>query len=183
MKKSPNNDDLDSFASLFKDVKRVKSDKYLPPQIHKRKKVDTLAEKKRLLSSKRHAASFEFSDGFEAHFEANTAMSFSRDFESKNKVKALRRGEFVPELILDLHGLNRQDAKLELAAVIQEAFDKHHECINIIHGVSGGVLKQNVPSWLVQHPYVIGFHQAPLEWGGKGALLVIIQTRQDEKPF
>ncbi|MFC3120314.1 endonuclease SmrB [Agaribacter flavus] len=182
MKKVPQNDDFESFASLFKDTKRIKSDKYLAPRASMTQKAESLHKRKQAMQTKQRNASFEFSDGFEAHFDGNQSMLFCRDERHRAQIKALRRGEYVPELILDLHGVNREDAKLELAAVIQEAYDKHHECINIIHGVSGGVLKQHVPNWLVQHPKVIGFHQAPLEWGGKGALLVLVATRRDEKP-
>jgi len=31
-----------------------------------------------------------------------------------------------------------------------------------------------VPNWLVQHPDVAGFVQAPREYGGKAGLLVLI---------
>ncbi|MGQ8364077.1 endonuclease SmrB [Glaciecola sp. 1036] len=181
MKKNSKNSEQTEFASLFGDVTPLQHDKYVPPQKDPAEKRLKLAKNKARLAVKRRASDFQFSDQYQAHFDPNKALAFIRDPKYKFKVKALRRGELVPEIRLDLHGLTRHQAKHEIAAVIEEAYEHHHECINIIHGVSGGVLKQQVPSWLVQHPRVIGFHQAPLEWGGQGALLVLIKSRQNDK--
>ena len=43
-----------------------------------------------------------------------------------------------------------------------------------MHGIGKYILKQKAPMWLAQHPDVMAFHQAPLEFGGAGALLVLI---------
>jgi DNA-nicking Smr family endonuclease len=94
-----------------------------------------------------------------------------------------RKGEIQPELILDLHGFNSQNAKHEIAALLFEARKKHYQCVCIVHGVGSGILKQRVPSWLVQHPHVLGFHQAPLEWGGNGALLVLIEQESIHRKY
>ncbi|HFX4694346.1 TPA: Smr/MutS family protein, partial [Escherichia coli] len=37
-------------------------------------------------------------------------------------------------------------------------------------------LKQQTPLWLAQHPHVMAFHQAPKEYGGDAALLVLIEV-------
>ncbi|MFT5677369.1 MAG: DNA-nicking Smr family endonuclease, partial [Paraglaciecola sp.] len=87
-------------------------------------------------------------------------------------------GDYPPDLILDLHGYKREEAKLEIAALIQAAQKHHAHCVCIVHGIGTHVLKKSIPNWLVQHPLVLGFHQAPLEWGGKGALLVLIDLPQ-----
>ncbi|MBJ7019560.1 Smr/MutS family protein, partial [Vibrio cholerae] len=47
-------------------------------------------------------------------------------------------------------------------------------CACVQHGIGKHILKQNVPLWLAQHPEVLAFHQAPLEFGGDGALLVLL---------
>jgi DNA-nicking Smr family endonuclease len=46
-----------------------------------------------------------------------------------------------------------------------------------VHGIGSHILKNKVPHWLVQHPDVMAFHQAPLEWGGNGALLALIELK------
>ncbi len=37
------------------------------------------------------------------------------------------------------------------------------------------ILKKQVPLWLAQHPDILAFHQAPLEFGGQGALSVLVE--------
>lgn len=129
---------------------------------------------------KRINASFQFSDGFEAWFDPNQPMKFSRSKTLSGEVKRLRRGEYPPDLTLDLHGYNREDAKWEIAEFLHVAVKHHHYCVCIVHGIGSRVLKQQIPNWLVQHPSVMGFHEAPLEWGGKGALLILMDVKDPE---
>lgn len=187
MKKTPTTDSDIDFSELFGDAKRVTTDKIRHEIKPKSKKSARVKQLESQAKTKQRMASFEFSDAFEGYFDsgdsASSKRSFIREDVSKVQFKALKRGDLLPELILDLHGLNKEQAKNEIAALLDEAYRLHYECVNIIHGVSGGVLRKQVPNWLIQHPYVQAFHQAPLEWGGNGALLVLIKTRQFDKPF
>jgi DNA-nicking Smr family endonuclease len=97
-----------------------------------------------------------------------------RDGDHTYEAKNLRRGMYAPDLILDLHGLDQNQAKQEISALLYACQKEHAQCVCIVHGLGGKILKNKVPHWLVQHPDVIAFHQAPLEWGGAGALLVLI---------
>ena len=104
-------------------------------------------------------------------------MKYVRDDVPSYEAKCLRRGEYAPDLFLDLHGLTQNDAKLELAALLYASQKEHCQCLCIIHGIGSRVLKRKVPHWLVQHPDVRAFHQAPLEWGGAGAILVLMELK------
>ena len=42
-----------------------------------------------------------------------------------------------------------------------------------MYGHVKNILKKQTPMWLAQHPHVICFHQAPKEFGGNAALLVL----------
>ena len=53
---------------------------------------------------KQAAASFYFSDAFEAHFEAENTLKYVKPGADSHEVKRLRRGDYPPDLILDLHG-------------------------------------------------------------------------------
>ncbi|WP_240612697.1 endonuclease SmrB [Alteromonas flava] len=117
-------------------------------------------------------AYFTFSDAFHGYIPPEGPTRYAVDREHHDQIKRLRRGDFAPEIILDLHGLSREEAKLEIAALLYHAKQQHVQCVCIVHGVGAGILKQQVPHWLIQHPDIAAFHQAPLEWGGKGALLV-----------
>ena len=121
-------------------------------------------------------AEFHFSDQYEPQLPTQGAMKYVRADVSSFESKALRRGDYVPELILDLHGLNQQQAKRELAALLVESKKQHINCVCIVHGIGSRVLKNKMPHYLVQHPDVMAFHQATLEWGGDGALLVLLEV-------
>lgn len=180
MPKDPENinEDFSLFQAEFGDISPIKQDK-IPPRKPDSKQNQHSSLKKRQDSKelKRAAADFHFSDGFEAHFPENSPLKFTRDGTDTFEVKRLRRGEYPPDLILDLHGLNKQQSKLEISALIQAAQKQHAYCVCIVHGVSGQTLKKAVPSWLVQHPAILAFHQAPLEWGGQGALLALVAQK------
>ena len=175
--------DLNLFKQTFDDIRPIKQDKIPPPPPASKQKSDFSAKKHRLAAEIRQAAaSFHFSDGFEAHFDSGP-RKYVKPGKPTHEVKRLRRGEYPPELILDLHGFKKDEAKLEIAALIHAAQKHHHHCVCIVHGVGTGVLRSSVPNWLVQHPAVEGFHQAPLEWGGKGALLVLIELPIDNQKY
>lgn len=177
MKKSSsvNPNDLTLFKSEFTDVKPIKQDK-IPPQALSSKQKSPHNQKKTMAQAelKQVAASFHFSDGFEGYFDPSQPLKYVQAGADSFEVKRLRRGEYPPDLILDLHGVNKENAKLEVAALIHAAQKQHCHCVCIVHGIGSFVLKKTVPNWLIQHPAVKGFHQAPLEWGGQGALLVLI---------
>jgi len=122
-------------------------------------------------------AQFHFSDEFEPDLNKQGPMKYVREGVDSFEVKNLRRGHYRPDLILDLHGLDQHQAKKELAALLFACQKEHAQCICIVHGIGSHILKNKVPHWLVQHPDVMAFHQAPLEWGGNGALLALIELK------
>ncbi|GLP96588.1 endonuclease SmrB [Paraferrimonas sedimenticola] len=161
----------DSFADLMGDVKPIKQDKhYFKPQAREKRRIDEKPVRQ---------PQDIFSDTFEAHFDDTGPLRFVRDGADPYEVKKLRRGDYDPELLLDLHGLRQHQAKHEILALLETAKREHVHCCCISHGVSGGVLRQKVPNWLVQHPDVVAFHQAPLQWGGDGSVLVLIDIEEE----
>ncbi|MFD2168244.1 endonuclease SmrB [Thalassotalea euphylliae] len=122
-------------------------------------------------------AEFYFSDEFEPDLNHQGPMKYVKDGTDSFEAKNLRRGVYLPDLILDLHGLTQEHAKREIAALLKACHKEHARCVCIVHGIGNRVLKTKVPHWLVQHPDVLAFHQAPLEYGGDGALLVLIDIK------
>jgi DNA-nicking Smr family endonuclease len=158
---------------LFKEaigkVKPMVQDKISP--------VKNIIKPQKLINKNKDAkqhASFYFSDEFEPNLNTQGPTKYVRDDADTYEAKNLRRGMYAPDLILDLHGLDQNQAKLEIAALLYSCQKEHAQCVCIVHGLGGRILKNKVPHWLVQHPDVIAFHQAPLEWGGNGALLVLV---------
>ena len=49
-----------------------------------------------------------------------------------------------------------------------------------MHGIGEHILRHKVPQYLVQHPDILAMHQAPLEYGGKGAVLILIDIPESD---
>ncbi|MBT3133585.1 endonuclease SmrB [Alteromonas sp. ALT199] len=163
-----------SFADVMQGVKPMSQDKVEPDKQVELFKKSQQIKGKHLKHSRQLAASFNFSDMYQAALPQEGPMRFCQEGESTHIVKQLRRGDYSPEMTLDLHGLTREMAKAELAALIHTARKEMIDCVCVMHGFGQGVLKAALPHYLVQHPHVRAFHQAPLEYGGQAALLVLI---------
>lgn len=164
-----------SFADEMAGITPLKQDK-----VHFKKKSSTKAnsnlEQHASIEKQTHQAfnRFQFSDEYEPYIDEGQTLSFVREGFPSYFAKALRRGDVAPEVVLDLHGINKQQAQFDIADLITDCIQRQVLCACIVHGVSGGILKRKVPHYLMQHPDVIAFHQAPLEWGGKGAVVLMI---------
>lgn len=116
-----------------------------------------------------------FSDQFEPHIDDEGPTRYVREGVSHFELKKLRRGDYEPELLLDLHGLTQEVAKVEVSALVAECRKQHIRCCSIMHGHGKHILKRQLPMWLAQHPDIEAFHQAPKNWGGNAALLLLIE--------
>ena len=119
---------------------------------------------------------FYFSDQYEGFFSDSQTLAFVQTGDDPTLARQLKRGEFRPAVVLDLHGLTQQQAKTELAGLLAYCEQQHFNCACVVHGKGLGILAKRVPNWLVQHPNVRAFHTAPTEWGRDGALLVLLKT-------
>lgn len=127
----------------------------------------------------REAISDEFD--VESLLETDEALSFRRPGVGPEVVKRLRRGDWVIQRQIDLHGLRRDEAREQLAEFLREAVRHGLRCVRVIHGKGNGspgrepVLKGKVRTWLVQKDEVIAFTQARAADGGHGALVVLLR--------
>jgi DNA-nicking Smr family endonuclease len=115
--------------------------------------------------------------------DIDETLSFCRPGIGHEVVRKLRRGHWIVQDQLDLHGLRRDEAREALAEFIRDAVKRGLRCVRVIHGKGLGsigkepVLKGKVRSWLVQKSEVIAFCQARPHDGGAGAVLVLLQPR------
>ena len=123
-----------------------------------------------------------FSDEFQPLLNTEGSTKYVRPDVSHFELKKLRRGDYSPELFLDLHGLTQQQAKQELGALIAACRREHVFCACVMHGHGKHILKQQTPLWLAQHPHIMAFHQAPKEYGGDAALLILIEVEEWQPP-
>ncbi|XBC37752.1 MAG: endonuclease SmrB [Buchnera aphidicola (Meitanaphis microgallis)] len=99
---------------------------------------------------------------------------YIRNNSYSNELKKLRIGAYIPDIILDLHGLTQYQAKKKLGELIYICYKEKLFCANVVHGHGKNVLKQQIPLWLSKHPNIIAFHQAPKMFGSDAAILILI---------
>ncbi len=83
-----------------------------------------------------------FSDEFQPLLNTEGSTKYVRADVSHFELKKLRRGDYSPELLLDLHGLTQQQAKQELGALIAACRREHVFCACVMHGHGKHILKQ-----------------------------------------
>jgi DNA-nicking Smr family endonuclease len=129
----------------------------------------------------RESLSDEFS--VETLLDTDEALSFAREGIGQDTLRKLRRGHWVTQGQLDLHGLRTDEAREAVADYLRNACKKGLRCVRIIHGKGLGsvnkepVLKQKVRNWLVQKAEVIAFCQARAADGGAGAVMVLLKAQ------
>lgn len=136
------------------------------------------------LADERAALQESLSDEFsvETLLETDGALSFARNGIGPDTIRKLRRGHWVIQSQLDLHGLRRDEAREALAEFLRNALKRGLRCVRVIHGKGLGsvnkepVLKNKVRTWLVQKEEVIAFCQARAADGGSGALVVLLRA-------
>lgn len=113
--------------------------------------------------------------------ETDERLSWRRMGIGPEIVKKLRRGEWIIQDELDLHGARRDEARVLVADFVREATRRGLRCVRIVHGKGLGsvgrqpVLKSKVRVWLAQKNEVLAFCQARPEDGGSGALVVLLR--------
>lgn len=109
-------------------------------------------------------------------------LSYARTGIGPDTLRKLRRGHWVIQGQLDLHGMRREEAREALTEFLRNAVKRGTRCVRIIHGKGLGsvnkepVLKSKVRNWLVQKEEVIAFCQARAADGGAGALIVLLKA-------
>ncbi|MBV8666091.1 MAG: Smr/MutS family protein [Burkholderiaceae bacterium] len=124
------------------------------------------------------------SDDFdpETLMETDEDLSFARSGIGSDTLRKLRRGHWVIQSQLDLHGMRSDEAREALGEYLRNACRRGQRCVRIVHGKGLGsvnkepVLKSKVRKWLMQKDEVIAFCQARATDGGAGALIVLLRA-------
>ncbi|MEN6441152.1 MAG: Smr/MutS family protein [Syntrophobacter sp.] len=111
---------------------------------------------------------------------------------SPDVLKKLRNGYFSYQDHLDLHGLNRQQARAETTDFIMRSFSARRRCVLIIPGRGLNsrdkepILKNSLVSWLTRAPLkrvVLAFASARSYDGGWGAFYVLLRGNEGKAPL
>ena len=103
---------------------------------------------------------------------------------ARHVVRKLRRGDFAIQAHLDLHGMLKDEAKLELEAFLARTRQKGMRCVLVVHGRGlhskdqVPILKDALRKWMrtarfAQH--VLAFCTARPHDGGAGAIYVLLK--------
>jgi DNA-nicking Smr family endonuclease len=117
----------------------------------------------------------------EEALETGEELVYLREGLSRLVLRRLRRGHWVVQAEIDLHGMNRHEAAIGIAEFLLAAAQRGQRCVRIIHGKGYGsknrepVLKAKIRNWLMPRDEVLAFCQAPPHEGGSGALLVLLK--------
>jgi DNA-nicking Smr family endonuclease len=96
----------------------------------------------------------------------------------------LRSGRFSVQAWLDLHGMNRQEARFALDEFILESVRASLSCIRVIHGrgrhshKQQSILKDSIQRWLCSRRlgrHVIAYTSARRYDGGDGAVYILLR--------
>jgi DNA-nicking Smr family endonuclease len=121
-------------------------------------------------------------DLLDLQLEGGDQAAWTRNGLSAKYLRDLRRGRWVVQAHLDLHGMFRAEARQAVVAFLAESRSLSHRCLRIVHGKglhSPGrepILKILVQGWLAQRREVMAFCQAPAADGGAGALLILLSA-------
>lgn len=108
-------------------------------------------------------------------------LSYRRPGVGADVVRRLRRGHWVLQGQIDLHGLRVDEAREALSDYLVACVRREQRCVRVIHGKGLGsvnkepVLKGKVLRWLTQRDEVLAFCQAGPADGGSGALVVLLR--------
>lgn len=109
-------------------------------------------------------------------------LAYLREGQSPQVLRRLRRGHWVVQAHLDLHGMNRFEAAQHVPEFLAHSLRHGHRCVRIVHGRGLGsrnrepVLKPLLARWLSRRDEVLAYCQAPLAHGGSGATLVLLKA-------
>lgn len=166
------------FRAAVADAKPLASDR-----VHHEPAPPSPIPRQRLLDEQAALAeSITASSLLDLHLEGGDEAAWLRPGMSQNVLRDLRRGRWVVQAHLDLHGMNRDEARHHVALFLAECHSHGHRCLRIVHGKGLGsprrepVLKKLVQGWLAQRKEVLAFCQARAAEGGAGAVVVLIQS-------
>ena len=172
-------DDAELFRRSIGDVKPIKTK---PKVVKPPAEIAPIATQH--LADEQQALHQSLSDDFspESLLDSDADLSWQRSPLGADVVRKLRRGQWVIQDELDLHGARSHEARELLSWFLQQALKRGLRCVRVIHGKGYGsvnrqpVLKIKVPRWLMQHDAVLAYCQARPADGGAGALLVLLRA-------
>jgi DNA-nicking Smr family endonuclease len=171
-------DDVSLFRDAVKDVKPFTA----PPKDEYKLKPKPIPLQ--FIRDEQQALVDSLSDHYiPAHeIETGEELLYLRDGHSPDILSKLRRGHWVIQAKIDLHGLISDEARAYVSSFISDCKKRGIRCVRIVHGKGLGsrnrepVLKNKLRGWLMQKDEVIAYAEAKKQDGGSGAVIVLLKA-------
>jgi DNA-nicking Smr family endonuclease len=139
---------------------------------------------KQFLRDEQQALADSLSDHYIPAYELETGeeLLYLREGHSPDILSKLRRGHWVVQAAIDLHGLFSDEARLYVSTFISDCKKRGVRCVRIVHGKGLGsrnrepILKHKLRGWLMQKDEVIAYAEARRQDGGSGAVVVLLKA-------
>ncbi len=139
---------------------------------------------KQFIQDEQQALRDSLSDGYiPGHeLESGEELLYLREGQSPLVMSKLRRGHWVIQASIDLHGMISDEARAYVAEFLHQCKKRGIRCVRIVHGKGLGsrnrepVLKHKLRHWLMQRDEVLAYAQAQPHDGGSGAVIVLIRA-------
>lgn len=139
---------------------------------------------KQFIRDEQQALRDSLSDDFiPAHeLETGEELLYLREGHAPDILSKLRRGHWVIQAAIDLHGLISDEARAYTASFLNDCKKRGIRCVRIVHGKGLGshnrepVLKHKLRNWLMQRDEVIAYAEARKQDGGSGAVIVLLKA-------
>ncbi len=169
-------EDSQLFRNSVGKIKPVRNDRVMPPRRKpsprpQLRDIDEPEVLRDMLSEQFEAANMEIDD----------QLIYVRPGLQQRTLKKLRRGQFIVDAELDLHGMTVAVARQAVAAFLHECLRRRVQSARIIHGKGRGsrqrgpVLKNKISQWLQQRDEVLAYCSARNCDGGTGAVYVLLK--------
>jgi DNA-nicking Smr family endonuclease len=172
-------DDMGLFRASVADVTplrragKIEHPRRLPRPVAAQRLLDDRETLKDSLSEKRP---------WDPDIETGDELTYASPGVGIQVLRKLRRGHWVIQAELDLHGQTVAEARVLLADFLNLCARRGLRCVRVIHGKGlrsknrEPVLKQKVGHWLMQRKEILAFCQARPVDGGSGAVMVLLKA-------
>lgn len=120
--------------------------------------------------------------GWDADIENGDLITFKRTGLPTDVLRKLKRGQWIVQASLDLHGLTTDRARTELGRFLGLARHSGIRCVRIVHGKGTrspnnvAVIRNKVRLSLSRRDEVLAFCDAAAADGGAGAVIVLLKS-------
>lgn len=176
---APDPDDLAIFHAAVADAQRLKPDNRatLPHPLPPPRPIQLRQDERAALHESLHGPI-----GLQDRLEGGDEPNYLRPSLAQSILRDLRRGRWVVQDEIDLHGYTRDEARFALSCFLADALHRGVRCVRVVHGKGlsspgrTSILRMLVRGWLMQREEILAYCQARPQDGGEGALIALLRA-------